>query len=66
MAFKIGELVQWENSDGKLCIDVIRKNPSTGKPYFWNIDFVPEQYPNLKKLDVSVLYFNDMDDFVDI
>jgi len=62
--FIIGDLYQWVNSDGELCIDKIKEHPETGEPYFWNIDFQPEQYFGLEKLDVSVPYFNPLDVFV--
>lgn len=64
--FKVGELVQWVNSDGHLYIDLIRKNPNNGKLFFWNIDFDVEAYDGIEKLDVSVPYFDDETIFVDV
>jgi len=62
--FIIGDLYQYVNSDGELCIDQIRKHSKTGEPYFWNSGFKPENYYGLEKLDVSVPYFNNLDIFV--
>lgn len=61
--FVKGELVQWVNSDGQLCIDQIRQT-WTGALFFWNNGFSVDDYPGLEKLDVSVPYFDNDVDFV--